>query len=60
LLLDDPTAPVAAAAMALAFLAKRAGFSRDAVAAEDHSGCSPMQGWLSKRSSRGIYQRRYL
>ena len=46
--------------MALAFLAKRVGFSRDAVAAEDHSGCSPMQGWLSKRSSRGIYQRRYL
>jgi len=48
------------AAMALAFLAKRVGFSRDAVAADDRSGCSPMQGWLSKRSSRGIYQRRFL
>ena len=46
--------------MALTFLAKRVGFSRDAVAADDRSGCSPMQGWLSKRSSRGIYQRRFL
>ena len=46
--------------MARAFLAKRAGFSRDATGEEDRSGATPMQGWLSKRSSRGIYQRRYL
>ncbi len=46
--------------MALAFLAKRAGFSRDATAADDRSGATPMQGWLSKRSTKGVFQRRYL